>query len=166
MCTCDHDGIPTESVLKVAPPSVPETKVQDHWSSPPGAWEQGACGWPSAGMCLLYLHTGGLPALCLHVAASQLQEHLRASSPANGMRLRDSHRSPRSSAPSQLASWTPRSWGKGLWLLRGHNWGAQCVRWSTCPTPQQPTVTLGSDPRSVAQSPHLNRMNSVLTQAL
>lgn len=166
VCSCGHDGIPTESVLKVAPPSVRGTKVQDRWSSPPVAWEQGACAWPSAGMCLLCPRNGGLPALCLHVAASQLQEHPRASPPANGMSLRDSHGSPRSSATSQLGSWTPRTWRKGLWLLMGHDWEALRVRWSTCPTPQQPAVTLGSDPRSVAQSPHLNRTNSVLTQAL
>lgn len=166
MCSCDHDGIPTESVLKVAPPSVPGTKVQDRWSSPPGAWERGACSWPSSRMCLLYLHVGGLPALCLHVAASQLQEHPRASPPAKGMRLRDSYRSPRSSAPSQLASWTPQELGERPVAPERPQLGGPACALEHCPTPEQPAVTLGSDPRSVAQSPQLNRMNSVLTQAL
>lgn len=100
------------------------------------------------------LRNGGLPALCLHVAASQLQEAPEGLPTGQWNEPEGQPREPQEL--SYFSSWVhgPQDLEERPVAPDAAMTGGPCVvRWSTCPTPQQPAVTLGSDPRSVAQSP-------------
>ena len=116
-CSCDHEEVPTGSVLTAALPSAPGAKAQEPRGIITRAEGAGACAGPSGRMHLPSFRVGGTaPRACTSQPPGLRSTHPGApvaSPPADRMSLRDSPGGPGDSAAPWSGSRAPGELGEG-----------------------------------------------------
>ena len=170
-CSCDHEEVPTGSVLTAALPSAPGAKAQEPRGLITRAEGAGACAGPSGRMHLPSFRVGGTaPCACTSQPPGLRSTHPGApvaSPPADRMSLRDSPGGPRGLSCSLVRFAGPRgAGGRACSSRRGTTWGPSACHWSENQTPRQRLGPWAQTQPSVLHFPCRNRGNSVLTPGL